>query len=78
LDKPHDLIRFIEDRPGHDRRYAIDPTKCETELGWKPQVNWTDGLAATIDWYRENQQWVEHIRSGEYQKYYDGLYACTP
>jgi len=76
LQKPHDLIRFIEDRPGHDRRYAIDPTKCETELGWKPQVNWTDGLAATISWYRENQPWVEHIRSGEYQKYYDGLYAA--
>ncbi|PYS86313.1 MAG: dTDP-glucose 4,6-dehydratase, partial [Acidobacteria bacterium] len=76
LDKPHDLIRFIEDRPGHDRRYAIDPTKCETELGWEPQVKWKDGLAATIDWYRKNQAWVEHIRSGEYQRYYDRLYAA--
>ena len=55
LGKPHDLITFVTDRLGHDRRYAIDPTKIETELGWKPQVNWEDGLTATIKWYRENQ-----------------------
>ena len=62
LDKPHDLIKFVADRPGHDRRYAIDPTKVETELGWRPQVNWEDGLATTIRWYRENQAWVDHVQ----------------
>lgn len=75
LGKPHSLIKFIEDRPGHDRRYAIDATKCETELGWKPQMSWADGLAATIEWYQENQPWVEHIRSGAYREYYDAMYA---
>ncbi len=75
LDKPHSLIKYIEDRKGHDRRYAIDPTKAETELGWKPQVTWGDGLRSTIDWYLDNQAWVEHIRSGDYQRYYDRLYG---
>jgi dTDP-glucose 4,6-dehydratase len=76
LGKPHDLIKFIEDRPGHDRRYAIDPRKCEAELGWRPHVAWEDGLASTIRWYQENQPWVEHIRTGEYQNYYANLYAA--
>jgi len=75
LDKPHSLIKYIEDRKGHDRRYAIDPTKAETELGWKPQVTWADGLKQTIDWYLANQAWVEHVRSGDYQNYYDQLYG---
>ena len=75
LGKPQDLIKFIEDRPGHDRRYAIDPTKCEIELGWKPHVKWHEGLAATIQWYQENQDWVEHVRSGEYQDYYRAMYS---
>jgi dTDP-glucose 4,6-dehydratase len=74
LGKPHDLIKFIEDRPGHDRRYAIDPTKCETELNWKPLVGWEDGLARTIYWYQENQAWIEHILSGEYRDYYTAMY----
>jgi dTDP-glucose 4,6-dehydratase len=75
LGKPHSLIKFVTDRLGHDRRYAIDPSKAETELGWKPQVAWADGLAKTIKWYRENQDWVNHIRSGEYQNYYKTMYG---
>ena len=75
LGKPHELIKFVTDRPGHDRRYAIDPVKIETELGWKPQVTWEDGLAATIDWYRNNQAWVDHVRSGEYKEYYKAMYG---
>jgi len=73
--KPHDLIRFVTDRPGHDRRYAIDPTKTETELGWKPQVTWEEGLKKTIDWYHENADWVAHIRSGDYRNYYQMMYG---
>ena len=58
LGKPHDLIKFVADRPGHDRRYAIDPAKAETELGWSHSTTWEEGLRKTIDWYRENQPWV--------------------
>ncbi len=76
VEKPHSLIKYIEDRKGHDRRYAIDPTKCETELGWKPKTAWDDGLRKTIEWYLENQAWVEHIRSGDYQNYYEQLYGA--
>lgn len=75
LDKPHSLITYVTDRLGHDRRYAIDPTKCETELGWKPLVTWDEGLKITIDWYRENQAWVDHIRNGEYRNYYKTMYG---
>lgn len=75
LGKPHDLIKFVTDRLGHDRRYAIDPTKAETELGWIPQITWKDGLAQTIDWYRANEAWVNHVRSGEYREYYDNMYG---
>ena len=75
LGKPHDLIRFVTDRPGHDRRYAIDPSKAETELGWQPQVSWEDGLARTIAWYRSNEAWVSHVRSGEYREYYQAMYG---
>jgi dTDP-glucose 4,6-dehydratase len=75
LGKPHSLIKFVEDRLGHDRRYAIDPAKAESELGWKPQMTWEEGLAQTIRWYRENQAWVDHIRSGDYRDYYDAMYG---
>jgi dTDP-glucose 4,6-dehydratase len=75
LGKPHDLIKFVTDRLGHDRRYAIDATKVETELGWKPQMTWENGLAATIEWYRDNQAWVERVRSGEYKEYYKAMYG---
>ena len=76
LGKPHDLIKFVTDRLGHDRRYAIDATKVETELGWKPRMTWDDGLAATIRWYQKNQAWVDHVRSGEYKEYYKAMYGA--
>lgn len=75
LGKPHSLIKFVEDRLGHDRRYAIDPTKTEIELGWLPRVSWEQGLDLTIRWYRENQAWVDHVRSGDYRKYYKTVYG---
>ncbi len=77
LGKPHSLITFVTDRLGHDRRYAIDPTKAETELGWKPLVSWEEGLKTTIAWYRENAAWVEHIRNGEYRNYYKSMYGTA-
>ena len=76
LGKPHTLIKFVTDRLGHDRRYAIDATKAENELGWSPQLSWDEGLAQTIDWYRSNQAWVDHIRNGEYRDYYKNLYGA--
>ncbi len=75
LGKPHSLIKFVTDRLGHDRRYAIDPSKAENELGWRPQTSWEEGLAKTINWYRHNQSWVETIRTGEYRNYYEGMYG---
>lgn len=75
LDKPETLIKYVTDRLGHDRRYAIDPTKAESELGWKPQVTWEEGLAQTIAWYQDNQPWVERIRSGAYREYYKSMYG---
>ena len=77
LDKPQSLITFVTDRLGHDRRYAIDPAKTETELGWKPEVSWEDGLRTTIDWYLNNQPWVDHIRNGEYRNYYKAMYGSA-
>lgn len=70
-DKPESLIRYVKDRPGHDRRYAIDPTKIETELGWKPKYNFDTGIRQTIDWYLNNQDWWKHILSGEYSQYFE-------
>ncbi|MBX3299661.1 MAG: dTDP-glucose 4,6-dehydratase [Acidobacteria bacterium] len=75
LGKPHSLIRYVSDRPGHDRRYAIDPTAAETELEWMPSTTWEAGLEKTILWYKENQDWVEHIRSGDYREYYKLMYG---
>jgi dTDP-glucose 4,6-dehydratase len=77
LGKPHNLIKFVTDRLGHDRRYAIDPTKTETELGWKPRVDWEEGLQKTIEWYRSNQDWVNHIRNGAYRDYYQKMYGAS-
>jgi len=68
------LITFIKDRPGHDLRYAIDSSKINKELGWKPTVTFEEGLSKTIDWYLNNQQWLSNITSGEYQKYYQEMY----
>lgn len=75
LNKPESLIKFVTDRPGHDRRYAIDPTKIETELGWKPEYTFDTGIVKTIDWYLNNKEWWEHIISGEYTKYFENMYG---
>jgi dTDP-glucose 4,6-dehydratase len=68
------LITYVKDRPGHDKRYAIDASKLSKELGWKPSVTFEQGLSETIDWYLENTDWLQHVTSGEYQKYYDLQY----
>ena len=75
LNKPESLIKFVTDRPGHDRRYAIDPTKLETELGWKPKYNFDTGIQQTIQWYLDNQDWWKHILSGEYSNYFENMYG---
>ncbi|HBE82541.1 MAG TPA: dTDP-glucose 4,6-dehydratase, partial [Blastocatellia bacterium] len=75
LGRPESLITYVTDRLGHDRRYAIDPSKAEDELGWSPQIAWEDGLSRTIDWYRDNESWVDHVRSGEYLEYYAKMYG---
>jgi dTDP-glucose 4,6-dehydratase len=73
--KPRSLIRFVKDRPGHDRRYAIDPSLIETELGWRPDETWESGLLKTIDWYKNNSRWLERARSGAYRDYYRAQYG---
>lgn len=75
LDKPESLIAYVKDRPGHDERYAIDPTKIVTELGWKPKYSFDTGIRQTINWYLNNRNWWEDIISGEYQKYYEKQYG---
>ena len=75
LNKPESLITYVTDRKGHDLRYAIDPTKIETELGWKPKYNFETGIKETIDWYINHQDWMDDVTSGEYQKYYDKMYS---
>ena len=69
------LITYIKDRPGHDRRYAIDASKINSELGWKPTVTFEKGLEETIVWYLENKEWLEHVTSGSYQDYYENMYS---
>ncbi|MGG7036243.1 MAG: GDP-mannose 4,6-dehydratase, partial [Flavobacterium sp.] len=68
------LITYVKDRPGHDLRYAIDATKINRELGWKPSVTFEQGLEKTIDWYLANEAWLKNVTSGEYQKYYELQY----
>lgn len=68
------LITYVTDRPGHDRRYAIDANKIKNELGWEPSVTFEEGLSKTIDWYLQNEEWLNNVTSGDYQKYYDGMY----
>jgi dTDP-glucose 4,6-dehydratase len=75
LGKPRSLIRFVEDRPGHDQRYALDPSKVEREFGWRPQETFESGLRKTIAWYQANRAWVEKVRSGEYRQYYERMYG---
>jgi dTDP-glucose 4,6-dehydratase len=74
LKKPHSLIRYVKDRPGHDRRYAIDNTKIHTKLGFKPGRAFKTGLEETVRWYVENRTWWQSIRTGEYLKYYEKMY----
>ena len=75
LGKPHSLLRFVKDRPGHDRRYAIDPSRAESELGWRPRETWESGLQKTIEWYQQNSHWIERTRSGAYRDYYRAQYG---
>lgn len=74
LGKPESLITFVTDRPGHDMRYAIDPTKIHSELGWLPETKFEDGIRQTIQWYLDNKRWWQDIISGEYQNYFDQYY----
>jgi dTDP-glucose 4,6-dehydratase len=71
------LIRYVTDRPGHDRRYAINPHKSSSELGWQPLHSVEEGLAATVDWYRTNATWCESVRSGAYMEYYAKHYGTS-
>jgi len=75
LDKPESLIKHVKDRPGHDRRYAIDASKIISELGWRPSVSFEEGINRTIGWYLDNQAWLRNVVSGEYQKYYESMYS---
>ncbi|GAB1805389.1 dTDP-glucose 4,6-dehydratase [Priestia megaterium] len=75
LNAPKELIKFVEDRLGHDRRYAIDPTKLTTELGWKPKYTFDTGIGETIQWYLDNQDWWKNIKSGDYVNYYNKQYG---
>ncbi len=74
MGKPATLVRHVKDRPGHDRRYAIDCSKIERELGWRPSVPFEEGLRETVQWYQTNKTWVDGVRSGEYLKYYERQY----
>ena len=75
LDKPETLITYVTDRKGHDLRYAIDPTKIENELGWKPKYNFETGIKETIEWYMNNQEWMDDVTSGDYMNYYEKMYG---
>jgi dTDP-glucose 4,6-dehydratase len=75
LNKPESLITHVKDRPGHDRRYAIDASKIMNELNWKPTITFEQGMKKTIKWYLDNKKWLRNVASGDYQKYYDKMYA---
>ena len=75
LGKSENLIKYVKDRPGHDRRYAIDNTKITTELGWKPAYTFEQGIKETIQWYLDNAEWIENIVSGDYVNYYEKMYS---
>ena len=77
LDKSEDLITYVQDRPGHDRRYAIDNTKITTQLGWSPAYTFETGIQKTIEWYLQHTDWMEQITSGSYQSYYSKMYQCS-
>ncbi|MGA1980111.1 MAG: dTDP-glucose 4,6-dehydratase [Sedimentisphaerales bacterium] len=75
LKKPKSPIKHVKDRPGHDRRYAIEAEKIMTKLGWRPSVSFEEGIRKTIDWYLKNNKWLANVVSGDYQKYYDAMYS---
>ncbi len=75
LDKPVELIESVRDRPGHDRRYAVDASRLRNELGWSPVVTFEQGLRETVEWYQQNRPWVDHVRTGEYLDYYRQMYG---
>jgi len=75
LDKPKSLIKHVTDRPGHDRRYAIEAGKIIAELGWQPSVNFEEGMNKTIEWYLQHQDWLCNVVSGDYQRYYESMYG---
>lgn len=75
LKRPRDLIRQVKDRPGHDRRYALDAAKIESKLAWRPKVALEDGIRSTIEWYRQHRTWWERIKTGEYRHYYAKWYG---
>ena len=75
LGKPESLIEYVEDRKGHDRRYAIDPTKIHDELGWAPATRFEDGIRQTVQWYLDHRHWWEHIANGEYKRCYEQVYG---
>ena len=75
LDKPDSMIEHVKDRPGHDRRYAIDARKARAELHWSPRIPFADGLRSTVQWYAANKPWWDRVRSGEYRAYYDKNYG---
>ncbi|MFC1762493.1 dTDP-glucose 4,6-dehydratase [Planctomycetota bacterium] len=75
LNKPESLITYVTDRPGHDQRYAIDAAKIMGNLGWQPSVTFEQGIARTIDWYLQNNDWLQHVVSGDYQAYYQTMYG---
>ena len=70
-----DLITYVTDRAGHDLRYAIDSRKLQRELGWEPSLQFEEGIERTVRWYLDNQEWMDNITSGEYEKYYDDMYS---
>jgi len=75
LGKPHSLINYVTDRPGHDRRYAIDASRISADLGWQPRSVFSETIKETINWYLSHRGWVERIVSGQYQEYYDTMYG---
>jgi len=77
MGKTEDMIEYVKDRPGHDLRYAMDFTKAKNELGWQPQISFEDGLKQTIEWYKENQDWWQRVKSGDYKEYYKKQYSIN-
>ena len=70
-----DLITYVTDRAGHDLRYAIDSSKLQKELGWEPSLQFEEGIEKTVRWYLDNQEWMDNVTSGDYQRYYDDMYS---